>query len=269
MNLTLLTLKLTAACAAVIAIPTLSQTALGASIAADAANDFAYDDSWASGDNGGAGFGAWSIFTNNNNPSTGGNFIGDSANNGAAPSGNINTAGESFGMYANSGDASIAARDFTGGPLAAGQTFSLDMDNGFISTSSSVGFELRDSSGIECLVFRFQGGDSFYEVIDGSGFQTTLEPFTDDGLSIDVTLGPLDSYVLRIDGVINAIGTLMTPNPAQFRLFNNNAGSGGSNDAFFNSFAVTNATLVPEPSCLVLLGFVTGSFFVVRCRRRG
>ena len=245
--------KLIAACLATIGLFAFITSAQAASIAFDAANDSEYDDGWQTGDNGGSGFGPWELTINPSNPSTGGHFIGDSANNGGAPSGHINTAGESFGLYANSGAISFTTRSFDGGPLAAGQTFSIDMDNGFIQDGGNVAFGLADDEFSASLTFGFLGGDTFYKVFDSAGTTSTTVPFTDDGLSIDITLGAANTYTLSVNNVIAATGTLDFPDPQYFILENFTAGSGGSNDAYFNSFAVTG-TPIPEPGALALTG---------------
>ena len=74
-----------------------------ASLASDDASN--YNDAvgspnpWVTGSNGGSGFGAWDLSNNNNDSNThfAGYFLGDST----AGTGDINTGGQSFAIYAN------------------------------------------------------------------------------------------------------------------------------------------------------------------------
>ena len=53
---------------------------------------------WVTGDNGGTGFGAWNLIgPGDSNPSHGGFFMGSSSGNAGGSSGNIDTAGRSWG----------------------------------------------------------------------------------------------------------------------------------------------------------------------------
>jgi hypothetical protein len=117
--------------------------------ATDQAGNAAYNDGWQSGDNGGTGFGAWQLSAqiNGNNA---GFFVGDSDNNGCFNDGfgvcppcgpGINTAGKAWGLYANTSTLAEAIRPFAGGAILAGQSFSIDMDNGCLDgVSTSAGF---------------------------------------------------------------------------------------------------------------------------------
>jgi autotransporter-associated beta strand protein len=173
----------------------------------------------------------------------GGFFIGDSANNGSGSSGNINTSGKAWGMYANGGNTVSAVRSFTGAGLAVGQTFQIDMDNGFIDNGSTVGFGLQNSSGQNVWEFFFVGGGSSYTVNAGSVTPTPSIPFTADGLRIALTLTAAGTYSVTITTPVGGssstfTGSLLSPGGGQtitqLRLFNANAGNGSANDAYFN-----------------------------------
>ncbi len=214
----------------------------------DVASNTPYVGGWQSGDNGGSNFGAWTLSTTSSNA---GHFVGNSANNGSSPSGNINTSGLALGMYANSGAVANAIRPFTTA-LPPGTVFSLKMDNGFINSGGTVGFGLQNSSGNNLLEFYFTGGTSDYKYDDSAGIQSTGLGFSDDGLTIQITLLTATTYELSVSrnegGNFLATGTLKNPGGgqaiAQFRLFNANAGSGSSNDAYFNSFSVCYPAVV-------------------------
>jgi hypothetical protein len=238
--------------------------AQAANLASDNAGNAAYNDGWQTGDNGGSGFGAWTLNALNPNVDRNGFFIGDSSGNGTSPSGNINTSGRSWGMYANqvigmSGPdigISSATRLFTGGELSAGQTLLISMDNGFINGwaggQGSVGFTLNRFS------FFFASGDSEYRVGYGdpantTGLFGTGIPFTDGGLDLAFTRLNANDYSLTVTPaggsavVIN--GTM--PDTGGFvdgiTLYNRVAGQDAPHNAFFNSM-----TIVPEPSTLAL-----------------
>ena len=253
----------------------------------DQASNAPYEpaNAWSNGQNGGTGFGAWVLTSGTNS----GFFMDTSSNNGAnPPSGNIDTAAKSWGMFANSGDTASAVRSFTtGGPnnskqLAVGQSISLGMDNGDIQTGGMVGFALQDGMGNIRFELYYVGGDSVdsYKInVNGTQFNLSPAiPFTDNGFSnITFTLGASSTWALSITE--NGAGTqnyssanfanLASTNIVQIRLFNSNAGNGTSNDAYFNNLSING---VPEPSIIGLL--LTGpvllaGWFFLRRRRRG
>jgi glycosidase len=213
----------------------------------DVASNAPYDDGWQTGDNGGTNFGAWTL-NSTGNSSQAGFFIGDSRNNGNGNSNgdnDINTGGEAFGMYANNNQQANAIRPFLTS-LLPGTVFSVQMDNGFINTGSSVGFGLQNSTGQNLFEFFFNGGQSVYQINDNLSNRNTTLGFSDEGLNLQFTLLTANTYQLsitRLEGGSQVItGTLANPSGGQainqVRLFNVNAGSGGSNDAFFNSPSV-------------------------------
>src|SRR5437868_10377230 len=84
--------------------------------ASDRASNSPYErgGTWVDAQNGGSGFGGWALTSGTNS----GFVIGASSSNGAMPpSGNIDTAGVSWGMFASNEDTASAIRPFTqGGP---------------------------------------------------------------------------------------------------------------------------------------------------------
>jgi hypothetical protein len=106
--------------------------------AADNAADPAYGAGWATGTNGGTGFGAWSMAPVGSPPQFS-YFVGSSASNGAAPpSGGIDGSAKSWGLANAIADACRASRQLTGGSLAVGQQVLVDMDNGAVAAWSSL-----------------------------------------------------------------------------------------------------------------------------------
>lgn len=248
-------------------------SALAASMASDSAASTTYNGGWTNGSTGGYGFGAWTISTPNS-PSGSGTFIGSSTNNGSYPSGGIDVSGESWGLYANSANLAQAYRSFQGGNLSSGQTLRLSVDNGWIATSSTVGFSLWNASNENLFEFYFvgdnPGGD--YAINRYGGEQETGYGWTDDGLNLEFTLTGPTSYFFSVvaagGGTPSTFtGNLLAPaggqGVAQVRFFNYNAGSGQNYDTFYNSMSV-----VPEPTTLALIGLTLGSLYLFLRRRQ-
>ncbi|MFN4243676.1 MAG: hypothetical protein ACK4PI_10620 [Tepidisphaerales bacterium] len=225
--------------------------ASAASVAFDFASNYVSPNPpWTNGSNGGFGFGAWQL-TPSSNTGNAGFFLGNSAGNGSAPSGDINSAGVAFGLYANSGQTASAVRPFTGGPLAIGQIFSMSMDNGFIDNNGVVGFGLQTAGGTNVFEFYFRGGTSNYIMNIGGTEVTTPIPFTDDGLAVVFKLLSPTTFSFTVTDLQTTTlytlgGTFSTPASIErLRLFNFNAGGGSQRDAYFNFLRITEAPPPP------------------------
>jgi MYXO-CTERM domain-containing protein len=241
-----------------------------ASPASDNAADPAYSAGWSTGTNGGTGFGAWSMAPVGSPPQFS-YFIGSSASNGAAPpSGNIDSAGKSWGLANAIADGCRASRQLTGGALAVGQHVLVDMDNG--AAGGLVEFALR--SGVN---------DRFEWLVDGTNTDTylfanrqsptlvtqvnTAIPLTANGLHLDFTLTGADTFAVDATpagGTVHHFtGTLEGTTGTgidTLEFLNFDAGTSPSHDLFFNNVAVT-----PEPAGLGLLAL--GGLLLVRRRR--
>ena len=233
--------------------------AWGALLATDNAGNYS---SWANGNNLGSGFGAWALSGSDNS----GFFLGDSAQNGAPiPSGNINTSGKAWGLFANSGTTASAVRPFTGSALAANEQFLIRMDNGNIQSGGTVGFALQNSSSVNRFEFYFVGGGSDYTINFGGMIINTGIGFTDDGISLVFAQGAANAWALDVTpaggSTSHFSGTLAASDIAQLRLFNANAGNGGANNAFYNDIQV-----VPEPAnvALAIFGGLASLVFLAR-----
>jgi hypothetical protein len=208
--------------------------------------------SWTNNSSAGWGFAPWTLrATGVIGSATNGFFIGSTKENAFGTSPGFDT-GPSWGIYASGGNTGVAYRTFSSA-LPAGGTFAIDLDNGFINTSSSVGLILRNgnaSSSVSDLAtgarfqFYFVGGDSTYTIWDNAGAQDTGIPYTGTGLHLEFTLTSADTYTLVVtdnatgamaifDGALASSGTLDS-----VAVFNSSAGSGSAFDAFFNSLEV-------------------------------
>jgi len=281
-----------------------SGDAWAAASAADDASDAVYGDGWATGDNGGSGFGAWTL-TAVNPPASSGHFIGTSVQNGdgaddgfSFPSdsgqdgligdGDINTGNNAaWGMYANSISGPVglseAERGFTGA-LIVGDLFSIDMDHGYTESGSTAGFALENDNG-ETLWEFFYTGFGNYTVQDAGGFTAVpnlIGDFTTEGLTIEFSLTSATTYSATMTFLggfqsDTVTGTLLNPaggqDVEQVRLYNNNSrqsadssGPGAPWDLFFNNLSIQ---AIPEPGTFSLTAIGLITFLALRRRRRG
>lgn len=252
-----------------------------AELASDTAANYT---SWTSGTNGGSGFAPWTITSNNDNAQRfAGNFLADAADSSVTPA--INTGGQAFGLFANvaNGGANAqvdATRAFAGGPLAPGQTFSLQIGVNF--RDGGKGMTLL--AGGQVVASFFIGGFPQTYQLSVQGDNPRFEPAgpyrADSLFSLSFTLSGTSDLTAQVTRTSSAgfedLATLSTtltgPLPDAFNLF---YGSSEPflkpNDLFFNNFAVTN-TVVPEPGtsvCLLTLTAAAALVAAVRRRRGG
>jgi|GEM_PF-806600 len=241
--------------------------------------------------NGGTGFGNWVLrSTTTANDSFNGSFLGSATDNDnfTGPYGdNINTSGQSFGMYANSGNRIVAYRGFNSS-LSLNDTFRWSMDNGGVDEAgASVGLSLRnqnfnanpgDQFSNERFRFSFMQGFANYRITDSGGDIDTGISWRRSGLDLEFELTSDNTYtltVLDVDtgsnlGTFNrTLGGTSDATLDSFAIFNNYAGSGGDRNAYFNNFEIesfdANAA-VPEPGTMMLSLF--GVLFFRLLRRR-
>jgi hypothetical protein len=238
-----------------------TQSARALVIAADDASQSPYNDGWQNGDNGGSGYQAWTSIGNQSFPTgSGGGFISTTTNATDATQSQIGSSSKSWGMFGNGGGVGQAFRPFAStSTLQTGWVFSLDMDNGFIDTGSTVGFGLQNSSSQNLAEFFFVGGESSYKVNRSGGSVASGVGFTNQGLHLTFQLTSANSFAMTIDQLTDGLGTNVTTvtgdlisqtggqSVSQLRLFNANAGFGGDHDAFFNNMVIS---AVPEASAL-------------------
>lgn len=233
----------------------ISAVANGATIGVDLANDPAYNSGWLNGTDGGtpASFGAWSLVTGGVNS---GHFIGDSTTlSGGNTGADINTTGESFGMYGHSGETSEAYRDFNGSTLGVGQAFSLELAVNF--RNGDKGFDLRDSS--DNVIFNFNigdvgSGDDYTVQFAATGNGTignTYSANTEFALYFVQTSGSGGTWsITRSGGVSDFDSGTYSGVAENFKLYNSQTSSSAAeNNLYANNFQIT-----PEPSRAMLLG---------------
>ncbi|MGD0058427.1 MAG: LamG-like jellyroll fold domain-containing protein [Verrucomicrobiia bacterium] len=216
-----------------------------------------YSGIWSNGSQAGSGFGAWQLSPTTNS-STVFFFVGSSTStdNGAAPgngSNDINTAGVAWGLSASNGALASATRPFPTN-LTSGQSFQVDMDNGYINSGGSVGFALQNSSGNAVWEYYFTGGSNTYTISAGSVSGSALPNFTDVGMHTTFTLTSSTSYSFTVlayapggaagaGTTYNYTGTLLNPSGGQsitsVRLFNYQAGAGTNYTAYFNNLSIS------------------------------
>ncbi|HMX39189.1 MAG TPA: hypothetical protein PKD78_02635, partial [Saprospiraceae bacterium] len=210
---------------------------------------------WQTGDNDlPSTFGAWTLSTTSGISTENGLIIGSSTiNNGcSAPAGDanadgdINLFGESWGLYANSGNTASAVRPFVA-PVGKDGKISIHMDNGCIQSGGTVGLSLRNASGNVLAEFYYVGGASSYTVDDAASSSTGIG-FTDEGLALEYTITGLSTYDLKVTDLATGVVSNITgrsfknpaggQSPADIRLFNFNAGAGSLSDIYFNRLRI-------------------------------
>lgn len=219
-----------------------------ASLAADSAADAAYGGGWTNGINGGFGFGAWQLTVGGQ----GGHFTASSAGNAGGGSGDIDTSGRSWGMWATNG-VTEAVRSLAGGGLGTDQVLRVAFDNGWINSGRSVGFAVQNSAGGNLWEFYFTGGESYYRMHQAYGQSVTPIAFSGDGLSIEFDLAGPTSYLARIRTASGTAcdfeGNLISQGDSaisRLRFWNYEAGAGSDCDLFVNSLSVTSGSITIE-----------------------
>jgi hypothetical protein len=153
-----------------------------------------------------------------------------------------------WGLFASAGEVADAVRPLAA-PIQAGDTIRLSIDNGFVDTGGVVGFGLQNSAGENLLEVYFAGGDSFFKRNDAGGAVDTATGFTSDGFDIEIVMTSATEYsatMTIVGGTTDTFsGTLSSPTGGQqitqLRFFNFNAGTGSTNDFYFNKLQVESA----------------------------
>ena len=148
----------------------------------------------------------------------------------------INTSGQAW--YLPTGDE--AFRSF-GSALAVGQTLSVDVDNGNVSSGNSIGFSLRNGSSNIVWEFYFTGGNTQYS-INGANLNGNYPNFTWAGVNVQFTLTTPTNFTATmtryLDSTVTTVnGSLLSPaggsGIASIRFFNFSG-----DDAYYNNLIV-------------------------------
>ncbi len=207
------------------------------------ATQLAYDDAtnygagWTNNSNGGFGFEAWEITSND-----GGQFIGDAGEQG--PNNEpLNTNDLSFALWAD--DFINADRDFDAA-LQEGNVFSFSL--AFQWDNGNRGFDLYAD---EAQVFNFNINDGGYSWTDGgSAPMTEWEGAREDGVLIHVeftaTASGFDyAFESPQDTNLNVSGSIASSPIDGFRMYVSGAGGGTGGNMFFNNLEILEGEVPP------------------------
>jgi len=251
-------------------IVALSAGNLTAQTASDNAGNYA---TWTDGSNQGTGFLDWSLNENNDPGSNifAGHFLDDSSDG----AGDINTGGQSFGMYANpSGAFATAIRSFSSA-LSVNDEFSFQMAVNF--DNGNKGFNLR-TAGDSIFNFNIGGGGASVSsanatLVAGSG---TGYDYGGGDAMIDVVFQVISANEINYEiirassqgnqGVLFSGSVSGITNPIdnfEFYISDTDDGS-AANNLYFNNLQVG---VVPESSTYALF-FGGFAIFCIALRRR-
>lgn len=199
---------------------------------------------WATGMNGGTGFGAWSLSAS----TTGGYFVNSATVSNITPF---------FDIYDTSTTPNVnttsATRPFTGGSLAVGQSVSFDFVLNGAAGGGHVGFSLVDSSSNALFQFEQAGFSSVAGYItDASGTTSGVGvPYNYQTLdTASFTLTSATTYNFDVNGSLAHSGTISDTTGGIDGLTFFVSGAGGGSDVQFTDLAVS---AVPAPSTFAVL----------------
>lgn len=233
----------------------------------DDASQVVYDapGGWENGDDGAASgdaFLPWSLSTTNTgSPNFAGHFIGDSTElSGGGAGANINSSGESFGMFGTNAAEALASRALNGA-LAIGQTLSLDLAVNF--RNGDKGFNLFDTS--SNLVFSFNVGSDDYRVnVAETGVGSVGDAYhenTQFNLSFTQSSATGGDWSITRSGGITETpdaGTYLgVASSLQLYINGTDGGGNNANNLYTNNYAVS---AIPEASA-VWFGSLAVGFF--------
>lgn len=234
-----------------------SAAVFAANVASDNAGNSAYSDGWTTGDNGGTGFGNWTLTST---PSGGfaGSYVGSTAIGNPA-----------FGLFSGGNAAAnmLAYRPFTGGGLTSGQSFSVTIGNTVTinDPGGQIGLSLMSGANARWTL-KFVGGGTNWLLNDGGsdfGAGQAYANFTPLTLTFTYNGGSSYSYTFGTGSGNNYTAAADISNLDGVQFFSVNQGGG-------ENMGINNLSVVPEPSTYALLALSAVAFggYVVRRRRR-
>lgn len=239
-------------------------TSASALNAFDKASNYGF--TFTNGMNKGYGFKPWQFSLTNPSNALNGFFIGDSNQNGSETGPGINTAGVSWGAYANSGQTATLSRDFIT-PLSANDVFQLKFDNGFMESGGQVGIIFWGELNQVAAKFWFANDSTHYKWADSAGTSNTGIWFEDGGIDLTLMNNGAGSFDISMTSLYDDLSDFRSGTYANgqqtltgFSLFNINAGGGPERVAYIN-----NLQVVPEPNSLVAMAILAAG---LRTRRR-
>jgi hypothetical protein len=196
----------------------------------DRAENAAYTNEWATGQNDGTGWNPWILYGS----SAAGHFIANDIDHTT-----LNSMSNAWGLwsYDDLADALRPLQHF----LAVGSTISFQMENGTIDPGKSVGIGLKNVTGDTLMELYFNGGDSHYTLRDGNGYLDTGIGWTDDGFPVSIRLDAPRQYTITIDDSHQWTRSLLGAGDQRvrfFRAWNYSAGSGESCNFYINDLEI-------------------------------
>jgi hypothetical protein len=236
--------------------------ASAATVYTDTAASSAYSDGWQNGDNGGSGFGAWTITASGGSGGFAGAFIGNPNDAGITGMGT-----QAFGLYANpasSGASVTASRNFFR-PLIPGDVFSLQWGINWDGGNTTFG-----NKGIKL----FAGATEVVNVLNG-GNASIFVNGTNTGFSYGTTpmiwsftlTSPTNLQVQANDRDGNgsySTNIALSSSITSFSLYAQDMASGNNRQPYYNNLSFT---AIPEPGAMVPLAALLGGGCLVRRRR--
>lgn len=228
-------------------------------VAEDDASQEAYGGGFETSKNGGTGFSEWKMTTEGNDENRHSGFFMATPEHNSDLNG-IAKNGKAFGLYANGSgfEQAVAYRAFTN-PLAVGDSFSFLMETGPFEKKfggedpggGAIGLTLRTSNASDSpndynkdAIFEFghyQGKEN-YQVYDGTEQTDSGVAFSDQGVTVTITITGEDTYDLEIQTMSDKKLTKLPGRKfkaagpiTSLAIFDRN---GEKNDAFFNGFQV-------------------------------